>query len=228
MAITALRTITKAAITPVSLSEVKAHLRVTHSAEDAYIQSLIAAATDWAQTYTGRILVDTQVGLRIDCFPVHGDSAELKLDPTGKWFTPQRYARKLSINARDKSILLPGGLVSAVNDIDYIDADGAAQTLTGPTSAAPGTDYQEDLTDDEWCFIYPSRESDWPATQSGNVNSVLIDYQVGWVDASDIPESILAAIRFKVADLFSIRDSNDGKLSRAAENLLEPYVVPSF
>ena len=181
MSITALRTITEATEYPILLSEAKAHLRVTHGAEDAHIQSLIAAATDWAQTFTRRVLIDTQVGLRIDRFPQSGDSPELKGDLNGQWYYIQpSMGRKKEASCRDRAILLPGGYVTAVNDIDYIDSDGAPQTLTGPTSSTPGTDYQEDLTDDEWPFIYPAINTAWPATNSGEVNAVLIDYQVGW------------------------------------------------
>lgn len=230
MTITALRTITPADDYPITLAEAKSHLRVTHNAEDSYIQTLIAAATDWAQTETGRILVNTQVGIRLDRFPESGDSAELIGDVQGQWFNVNRLSsRKKEACKRDKAILLPGGYVTAVNDIDYMDVDDAPQTLTGPTSAVPGTDYQEDLTDDEWCFIYPG-ENGWPAVSADTVNAVLIDYQVGWPTHNDVPESICMAIKFKLGDMFTMRDSADakGKHMPVAENLLAPYVLPSF
>lgn len=228
MSITALRTITAASEKPITLSEAKAQLRITHNAEDVHIDGLIAAATDWAQTYTGRILVDTQVGIRLDRFPESGDSPWLQSDPNGQWFRIRpNVGRKMEACKRDKAITLPGGFVTAVNNIDYIDADDAPQTLTGPTSAAPGTDYQEDLTDDEWPMIFPGVDG-WPSVASASVNAVLIDYQVGWVDPGDIPDSIKQAIRFKLADLFNVRDSNDSKsMTKVAENLLDPYMVPS-
>jgi hypothetical protein len=233
MSITALRTITEAAEYPVSLDEAKAHLRITHNAEDAYIQSLIAAATDWAQVFLSRILIDTQVHLRMDRFPESGDAAELQGDPLSQWFTVVKSAsRKRESQKRDKSILLPGGNVTAVNDIDYFDELDVAQTLTGPTSATPGTDYTEDLTDDEWAFVYAIPSVGWPAVSSESVNAVQIDYQVGWLSSADVPESIKHAIRFKIADLFTIRDTQDAgsksKLLTVAENMLEPYVVPEY
>jgi len=197
--ITALRTIEAAADTPISLAQAKAHLRVTHNAEDDYIQSLIVAATDWAQVYSGRILIDSRVGIRMNDFPWHG------------------------------TIYLPGGNITAVNDIDYSDVDGNPQTLTGPTSTAPGTDYLEDLTDDEWPLLCATDDG-WPSVESNTVNAVLIDYQVGWLSQEEIPGSIRQAIKFKLADLFTIRDTNDAgsksELIKVAENLLEPYVVP--
>jgi uncharacterized phiE125 gp8 family phage protein len=199
MTITSLRVITAATEMPITLAEAKAHLRITHNAEDAHIQSLILAATDWAQTESSRIFVNTQVALKLDVFP------------------------------SDKIPLL-GGNVTAVNDIDYSDVDGNPQTLTGPTSQTPGTDYQEDLTDDEVPFLCAA-EAGWPTVESNVVNAVLIDYQVGWLTPEDVPGSIQQAIKFKLADLFTIRDTIDAgsksELLRVAENLLYPYQLPS-
>lgn len=233
MSITALRTVTKASANPVSLAETKAHLRITHDAEDANITSLIKVATDWAQVLLGRILMDTTVVVKMDRFPESGDAAELTADPLGQWYRVNSAAgRKREAQKRDKSILLPGGFVTAVNDIDYTDALDAPQTLTGPSSQTPGTDYNEDLTDDEWAFVYPFPSVGWPAVTAEDVNAVAIEYQVGWLEATDIPESIKHAIRFKVADLFTIRDTQDAgsksQLIKVAENLLEPYVVPHY
>lgn len=233
MSITALRTIVAAVEEPITVAEAKAHLRVTYSAEDGYIQGLVRAATDWAQTFTRRILVDTQVCVRLDRFPESGEAMELRGDVTGRWFTIKPTSgRKKQASKRDQSILLPGGFVTAVNEIAYADELGAPQILTGPTSSPVGTGYDEDLTDDEWAFIYPDGTTGWPSTEPHLVNAALVDYQVGWPTPLEVPESIKQAIKFKVGDLFTIRDSGDAKnraqLIRVAENLLEPYVVPDF
>lgn len=47
-------------IEPVTLTEMKAHLRVTQSAEDAKISSLITVSRLWAEDYMGRALIDQQ------------------------------------------------------------------------------------------------------------------------------------------------------------------------
>jgi Phage gp6-like head-tail connector protein len=233
MSITALRIVTAAAAYPITLSEVKGHLRVTHNAEDSHIQRLIAAATDWAQQYTRRIFVNTQVIVRLDRFPVAGDSVELVGDTTGQWFYFRPYmGRKKDAAKRVRGILLPGGKVTAINAIDYTDTDGNPQTLSGPTSGTPGTDYQEDISDDEWAFVYPAANTNWPDVDTGEVNAVQIDYQLGWATGDDVPESICQSIAFKVADMFTIRDTIDAgsksELLKVAETLLEPWVVPHF
>lgn len=230
MSLTALTVVTAASELPITLGEAKQHLRITNSAEDEYIQSLIAAATDWAQTFMRRILVDTNCHYKFDRFPSSGEQFYVGSSDIAYYVLRRNvYTRNVSINSRDRAIFLPGGFINAVNEIAYTDELDAPQTLTGPTSAAPGTDYQEDLTDDEWAFVYPAREDTWPSTLAGAVNPITVDFQAGWAAAGDIPESIRYAIRFKMADMFTIRDTADagGKsgLLQAAENLLNPYVV---
>lgn len=60
---------TAATADPVSVVEAKAHLRVTDTADDNYIGTLIAAATQWAQTVTGRQLVTATWFWHGDGFP---------------------------------------------------------------------------------------------------------------------------------------------------------------
>jgi uncharacterized phiE125 gp8 family phage protein len=53
---------------PVSLSTAKAHLRVTDDSEDALIESLIVAAREWVENYTGHILVRRMVSQAFNGF----------------------------------------------------------------------------------------------------------------------------------------------------------------
>lgn len=48
------RTLTPSAILPCTIEFLKSQLRLTHDVHDAYLESLISAATDWACGYTGR------------------------------------------------------------------------------------------------------------------------------------------------------------------------------
>ena len=51
--------LTPAAAYPVTLAEAKAYLRVTNTAEDTLINSLIIACTNMVENYTGRTLINT-------------------------------------------------------------------------------------------------------------------------------------------------------------------------
>ena len=124
-----------------------------------------------------------------------------------------------------RGFVLPGGKVTAVEKIDYIDADGNPQTLTGPTSETTGTDYQEDLTDDEAAWLYPAAEMLWPGTDFDVLNAVTVRYTVGFgTNPEDVPETIRQAIRFQLANMYNNPEGSD---SEAADNLIHPYVLQS-
>lgn len=53
---------------PVSLAEAKAHMRITHDADDDAIESLIRAARAMCEGYTGRALVSRGVSLYMDAW----------------------------------------------------------------------------------------------------------------------------------------------------------------
>ena len=88
------------------------------------------------------------------------------------------------------------------------------------------------LTDDEWAYALPTPSIGWPSVDSDTVNAVSVNYQVGWLDIGDMPEVLRSAVKFKMADLFTIRDTIDAgnktQLLKVAENLCEPYVVPNY
>lgn len=55
---------------PLTLTEAKLHLRVTGTADDAYITALIVAARMAAEQELGRCLIETTLALKLDAFPV--------------------------------------------------------------------------------------------------------------------------------------------------------------
>lgn len=63
---------------PVTLSEAKAHLRVTASDEDSLITALIFAARNWAENFTQRALMTQTWDVLLDAF---ADEMELPLPP---------------------------------------------------------------------------------------------------------------------------------------------------
>lgn len=94
--------VTAPSVTPVTLTEAKAHIAVTHSADDAIIQIYLDAATthlDGAEGALGRCIVTQTWDYTIDAFPA--------------------------------VITVPLPTLSSVTSITYVDADGATQTLSG-------------------------------------------------------------------------------------------------
>lgn len=91
--------VTDAAIEPVSVAEVKNHLRVTDSTEDSLIAALIISARKIVEQFTRRALINQTYRLYLDQFPY--------------------------INA----IELPFPPLVSVSYVKYYDQDGVLQTL---------------------------------------------------------------------------------------------------
>lgn len=91
--------------TPVSLAEAKAHLRfnATDTAQDALLQIYVDAATDYAEQFLGRALIDQTWEMAIDAFPV----AEIKIPKPP-------LIEVISVSYSD-----PGGLTQVVSVSDY-------------------------------------------------------------------------------------------------------------
>lgn len=62
----------------VTLTQAKAHLRVTHSDEDTYITDLIARAKAWVERYTAKNIAEAEV---VDTFTEFGDYLLLSRGP---------------------------------------------------------------------------------------------------------------------------------------------------
>lgn len=68
---TSIRTVAPAA-EPVTLAEVKAHLRLTHASEDEFLNGLVRAAREDVERATGLALIDQSWRLVLDAWPSQG------------------------------------------------------------------------------------------------------------------------------------------------------------
>lgn len=64
----ALTVVTAAASYPLTVEDAKAHLRVYHTDDDAYIEALIAAATSHVENFTRRALITQTWDMKLDTF----------------------------------------------------------------------------------------------------------------------------------------------------------------
>lgn len=62
-------TISPPALEPIDLDEMKVHLEVTDDDHDVMIQTLMSAAREWIETYTGRTLYDTTHEIVAEGYP---------------------------------------------------------------------------------------------------------------------------------------------------------------
>lgn len=91
--------ITAPATEPVTLAEAKAHLRIEHALDDAYVTTLISAARQHVEDLCWRGLVTQTWELVLDSFPEGGE------------------------------VELPRGVLASISSVKYLDANGIEQTL---------------------------------------------------------------------------------------------------
>ena len=92
------------AVPPVTLDEAKEWLRVDGTDQDGTIDTLILAATEWAEGYTRRAFVDREIETTFGSFPAINVDAYLPKPPVGN-----------------------------ITAITYVDSDGTAQVFDEST-----------------------------------------------------------------------------------------------
>jgi uncharacterized phiE125 gp8 family phage protein len=167
---------------PVSLWEVKLHLRVDFDEDDTLIASLITAARQAAETLTGRQFVTARWKMVLDSFP----GPSLMGVPAGQSFSLPGHA-----------VLLPKCPVQSVIAINYLDMGGALQTM-------PASSYTVDAAC-EPARITPVFGQIWPPTLP-QIGSVSVIFDAGYGAASDVPAGIKSWIKLRVGSLYSHRE----------------------
>ena len=176
-----LRTVTPAAVEPVTLGEAKGHARVTQSKDDSLVEIMIAAAREQAELFLNRQLITATLEMTLDRFPggafnfggiLHGSTG---------------------------TIFLPRSPLQTVNSIDFVDVSGS----TAPVALA---DVKID-SNSEPARITPKVGFVWPVTEL-EINSVIINYDAGYGPAeTDVPGAIRLAILMGVADFYEHREA---------------------
>lgn len=198
--------VTAPTTTVISVEEAKLHLRVTEDDEDTLIQSLIKAATAFAETWTKRQFITATYDLYLDTFP----SSDWGYGADG-W----EYKRS--------EIVVPKPPLQSVTSVKYYDIDGVLQTLVATT-------YDVDLSVDPGRIRIAYNQS-WPSVQSKS-NAIVIRFVCGYGLAPAVPDTIKAAIKLHIGHLYENREAvNIGNLTTplelAYESLLNMEAVPT-
>lgn len=142
---------------PIHVEEVKLDRRVTDNADDSRIRSLIAAARQAAETRTRQQCLHARWKLTLDAFPMAGHCAPMSLGSSGS----------IPRNA----VVLPHVPLVKVQSIQYLDMDGALQTM-------PDGDYvvNQSMTP---AIITPRFGKVWPNTLP-EIGAVTVIYDAGY------------------------------------------------
>lgn len=200
----ALRLITAPAVQPLTLEEVKEHLRVDYTDADALITAYIEAATSYVQGrngFTGRALVTQTWELVIDHFPLH----EIKIP-----LPPLQSVESIKYDASD-------GLETTLATDQYWVDDVSEPAWIVPITGGWPTGVLSAINAVRIRFVagYPATD-DSPPDLRGN-----------------IPGAIKQAMLLQIGNFHEHREENivgltTMKLPFASENLLRPFrvVVP--
>lgn len=193
-------------VEPVSLSEMKNHLRVDSdiTIDDTLISSLITAAREYAESITSRALITQEWYFYLNSFP-----------------------------AVDY-IILPFGCLQSVTAIKTKDKDGVETTLTAASQYL--VDSSDDTAGRivlPYSVSWPSLSSVYPYNPISI--DFTCGYDPDGEAAQTVPEGIKAAIKLLVGDMYENRESqviSNGTISiienKTAVNLLTPYRIWSY
>ncbi len=190
-----LQPVTPPAVEPVSIAEAKAHCRVDGDDEDAWFTTAIAAARALCESIADRAFIEQTFRLSLDSFPVVG--------------------------CRDGPvIILPRPRLIEVVSVQYVDTDGATQTLD------PSQYQVDDQAEPAAILLAP--DASWPDTRTGWVNAVRVTFTAGWGDQpEDVPPLATHAIKTLVSHWYENRETStpgvlSAEMDRAMRQLLHP------
>lgn len=171
-----IRIVTPPSAEPVSLSEAKAQLRLEHTADDAFVGTLIKSAREYVEQVCWCGLVTQTVELVMNSFP--------------DWCYPSQGSF-----VGGSKFELPFGRLVSVTSVKYIDVNGVEQTMSPAdysvdNVSAPGR-------------IYLGYNKTWPSTRA-QWDAVRVQYIVG-TDDETVPASLKQAMLLLISQMYEHR-----------------------
>ena len=184
MGFVGLQLISKPITEIISVSDIKAYSRIDSSYEDNLLLDLITAAREYCEEYTGRSFIEQSWALTTDNFN------------------------------DDNIIELPRAPIISIDSVQYLDTDGALQTLGSGF-------YQADINAEPGRLKVLSM----PDLANDRLNKLPINYTSGYGKSSlDVPKAIIHAAQILVLFYYDNR-SMPGSAPDAVKNLLNPFKV---
>lgn len=165
---------------PVSLAEVKRHLRlIDDDSQDDELTAKVRYATEFIEDVTGHVGASRQYRMTMARWPMMPGNA----------FYINGYA--------NAPLELPRFPVLTVDSVNYVDTDGVTRAYTGFQLS----------TDREPAIILPARLGYYPQMDPYTADAITITFTAGY---ATVPERYKEAVKFLAAYRFLNRESDAG------------------
>lgn len=194
------------AVEPVSLSDMKARLRVTVTDDDTDIGLMITEARAMCENECSRAFITQNYTMYLNGFPIYYPYY---------WNPHIAYPMGLTTPPSRMEIRLPRAPLQSVTSIAYYDTAGDIKTLN--------PDLYWVTQAHEPGIISPIWNTIWPFTNYAQPDSVQIAFVAGYGNAaSNCPPEVVAAIKSIVVERYQHRgDGVDVGIPNAARRLLD-------
>lgn len=224
----ALKVVSEPSNDPVSLADAKLYLRVTDSADDDLITSLITAATRKVENYINQFLITQTWKVTMDHIPLlQRDSRDSggALSGGSSWQEGTFDLPVSEVRSQADFFHLPRGPVQSISSFNSVGRDDSLTAFT---------EFNLD-NDSDAPRIYLKSDKTWPTDlRSRNAIQITVVYGYG-NNEIDVPGDITTAIKIVLTPLYEDRGcENDaqyapnGKASSmpsGAACLLDPYTI---
>lgn len=204
---------TAPSIEPVTLEEVKAHLRITATNEDGLLNTYIQAARELAEDITGRKFITQTLTGYVDDFGGGGIH--------GNWWTGQREGTYFSHILNGKGFIeLDKTPASSITQIDTVDRDNA-ETVYASTNY-----YLENYDNDMPARVHLNDNASIPSNIRDR-NGIKVTYVAGYGSTrTSVPMKLRHAIKMMAAELYNKRgDCDDCAMSSGQLPILTSYKI---
>lgn len=179
-----IKELTQPAVEPISLDELKLHLRISNTLDDAWLTAAIIAARKTAEDYTGQFFIQRNVLQTMDT------SGSIQ----SEWWDGVRDGPISLLSVREIELLKPP-LQSVTSVVIYDDSDAA-------TTVSPSTYFVDNADQSQRGRVILRRGQTWPVVMRV-ANGMEITYVAGYgTTAASTPEDLRHGLKILAAYMY--------------------------